>query len=49
MTAGRRHQPHPHMAAGAARIVTANTISHPTNAIDIVDLLGDAAAEVLGD
>jgi ribose-phosphate pyrophosphokinase len=29
-------------AAGAARIVTTNTIAHPTNAIDIVPAIAEA-------
>ena len=29
-------------AAGASRIVTTNTIVHPSNAIDVVPLLADA-------
>jgi len=28
--------------AGAARVVTCNTIPHPSNAIDVLDLLADA-------
>jgi ribose-phosphate pyrophosphokinase len=30
--------------AGAARVVTCNTIPHPTNAIDVLDLVADAIA-----
>jgi ribose-phosphate pyrophosphokinase len=34
-------------AAGAARIVTTNTIAHETNAIDVTPLLASAALELL--
>ena len=37
------------LAAGAARIVTTNTIAHPTNAIDIAPAIGEAAARLIGD
>jgi ribose-phosphate pyrophosphokinase len=34
------------MAAGAARVITVNTIPHPTNAIDITPLLGEAVGSI---
>jgi ribose-phosphate pyrophosphokinase len=34
-------------AAGAARLVTSNTIRHPSNAIDVDPLVADAVREVL--
>lgn len=36
------------VGAGAARIVTANTVSHPSNAIDVGDELATAIAAILG-
>ena len=35
--------------AGAARIVTCNTIAHPSNAIDVSALLASAAQDLLAD
>lgn len=34
--------------AGAARVVTCNTIPHPTNAIDVTPMLGEACSELAG-
>lgn len=36
------------VAAGAARVITCNTIVHPTNAIDVDDALADATRALLG-
>ena len=35
------------LAAGAAKIVTGNSIPHPSNAIDLTPLLCDAAGTML--
>jgi ribose-phosphate pyrophosphokinase len=35
-------------AAGAGRVVTCNTVAHPTNAIDLTPLLADAVRAVSG-
>ena len=35
------------LEAGAARVVTTNTIAHPSNAIDVADLLAGGIREVL--
>jgi ribose-phosphate pyrophosphokinase len=35
------------LAAGARRVVTCNTIPHPSNEIDVHDLLAQAAARHL--
>jgi ribose-phosphate pyrophosphokinase len=35
------------LAAGAGRVVTTNTIPHPSNAIDVADLLANGAREML--
>jgi ribose-phosphate pyrophosphokinase len=34
--------------AGVARVVTCNTIAHPSNAIDVADVLADGVARALG-
>lgn len=36
------------LAAGAARVVTSNTIPHETNVIDVTDLLAGAVARMVG-
>lgn len=36
------------LRAGAARIVTSNTIPHESNAIDVTDLLADAVRKMIG-
>lgn len=36
------------LAAGAARVVTVNTVAHPSNALDLQSALGDAAAGLMG-
>jgi ribose-phosphate pyrophosphokinase len=35
-------------AAGVAQVVTSNTIAHPSNAIDVADVLADGVARALG-
>ena len=36
------------MAAGASRLLSTDTLPHPSNAISVVDGLADAANEMLG-
>ncbi|MGE0333835.1 MAG: ribose-phosphate pyrophosphokinase [Gammaproteobacteria bacterium] len=37
------------LQAGASRIVTSNTVTHETNAIDVTDLLADAVRKMIGE